>query len=598
MIANVSPGAASFEDTYNTLKYANRAKNIKTNPNKNVTNVQHHISNYTNIINNLKNEVSELKSQLLKKDKDYLSIKNENFGINNETHSYFERCVIELVTICEKEYSCKKQILIKEQDLNEILANQSQINICKSNEIDLENNELKIQNEEKIESLKNQIESLKDKKEKYEKRREKMATHWYKKGIKDFYLDYLHNIQRNHLSKVIILEGQVKDKVSHIKLVNKDALIKELEQQIKLRDEVLKRNNIISEEQEPLILPLERIQSDYEALPNIVPKIDESFHIHLINNSINNLNLPPINISNVISEGNLNNHNKPFLNINVKESTGNTENLRTGKSKTKLESCFAKEKESLNIGTDSVSAVNQEKNISNPNILNLNCIQKCKDNIKNLLDNKSPNLNFRRHFSPNSRKNSHIPPNYQNKKNSVSKGSISKLASEKHLKEHRDFSNIKIVAKKKESNQIKDNNCSDLSIETHEQNTSFDREDCLDSRRKHRVIPINKMHNNVVKEKDKDKDRERRLNQNQSNLSIGEQNNPSNITPVVQNGNPTYFKNINDRVEKESKENTRIEKDNFFNNKGAEVPFLKKKDLNVYLYDKQKFRNNSKKPFR
>ena len=31
MIAAVSPSASSFEDTYNTLKYADRAKNIKSN---------------------------------------------------------------------------------------------------------------------------------------------------------------------------------------------------------------------------------------------------------------------------------------------------------------------------------------------------------------------------------------------------------------------------------------------------------------------------------------------------------------------------------------------------------------------------------------
>lgn len=30
MIANVSPSPLSYEDTYNTLKYATRAKNIKT----------------------------------------------------------------------------------------------------------------------------------------------------------------------------------------------------------------------------------------------------------------------------------------------------------------------------------------------------------------------------------------------------------------------------------------------------------------------------------------------------------------------------------------------------------------------------------------
>jgi kinesin family protein 18/19 len=30
MIANISPSVLAFEDTYNTLNYANRAKNIKT----------------------------------------------------------------------------------------------------------------------------------------------------------------------------------------------------------------------------------------------------------------------------------------------------------------------------------------------------------------------------------------------------------------------------------------------------------------------------------------------------------------------------------------------------------------------------------------
>ena len=51
MIANVSPSINTFDDTYNTLKYANRAKNIKTMVNRNVLNARYHISNYVNIIN-------------------------------------------------------------------------------------------------------------------------------------------------------------------------------------------------------------------------------------------------------------------------------------------------------------------------------------------------------------------------------------------------------------------------------------------------------------------------------------------------------------------------------------------------------------------
>ena len=32
MIANISPSSQCYEDTHNTLKYANRAKNIKNKP--------------------------------------------------------------------------------------------------------------------------------------------------------------------------------------------------------------------------------------------------------------------------------------------------------------------------------------------------------------------------------------------------------------------------------------------------------------------------------------------------------------------------------------------------------------------------------------
>ena len=46
MISNVSPAVTAFEETYNTLVYANRAKNIKTLANRNVLNAANHISNY------------------------------------------------------------------------------------------------------------------------------------------------------------------------------------------------------------------------------------------------------------------------------------------------------------------------------------------------------------------------------------------------------------------------------------------------------------------------------------------------------------------------------------------------------------------------
>eukprot|EP00755_Sulcionema_specki_P007929 Sspe_Gene.39538::Locus_19075_Transcript_1_1_Confidence_1.000_Length_2056::g.39538::m.39538/K10401/KIF18_19; kinesin family member 18/19 len=64
MIANVSPSHVSLEETLNTLKYANRAKNIKAKVSRNVISVQYHISQYTRIINDLKAEIIDLRAQL------------------------------------------------------------------------------------------------------------------------------------------------------------------------------------------------------------------------------------------------------------------------------------------------------------------------------------------------------------------------------------------------------------------------------------------------------------------------------------------------------------------------------------------------------
>jgi kinesin family protein 18/19 len=64
MIANISPSSMSYEDTFNTLQYANRAKNIKTKVTRNVINVKFHVGQYKEIIASLRSEVAELKEKL------------------------------------------------------------------------------------------------------------------------------------------------------------------------------------------------------------------------------------------------------------------------------------------------------------------------------------------------------------------------------------------------------------------------------------------------------------------------------------------------------------------------------------------------------
>ncbi|KAF1955095.1 kinesin family protein-like protein [Byssothecium circinans] len=66
MIVCVSPSSAHFDETQNTLRYANRAKNIQTNITKNVFNVNRHVKDYLKKID----EQRQMIDELLKRQKD------------------------------------------------------------------------------------------------------------------------------------------------------------------------------------------------------------------------------------------------------------------------------------------------------------------------------------------------------------------------------------------------------------------------------------------------------------------------------------------------------------------------------------------------
>lgn len=64
MIAAVSPSSLTYEDTYNTLKYADRAKEIRLTLKSNVISLDHHISQYATICQQLQAEVAALREKL------------------------------------------------------------------------------------------------------------------------------------------------------------------------------------------------------------------------------------------------------------------------------------------------------------------------------------------------------------------------------------------------------------------------------------------------------------------------------------------------------------------------------------------------------
>merc|ERR1719234_2857629 len=82
MIANVSPSAEAFEDTFNTLKYADRAKKIKISLKANVLNVNFHLGQYTKIVEDLRSEITALKERIsqLEAENEVLTARQNVFG--------------------------------------------------------------------------------------------------------------------------------------------------------------------------------------------------------------------------------------------------------------------------------------------------------------------------------------------------------------------------------------------------------------------------------------------------------------------------------------------------------------------------------------
>ncbi|XP_031742656.1 kinesin-like protein KIN-8B isoform X2 [Cucumis sativus] len=68
MIATISPADVQYHHTVNTLKYADRAKEIKTHVQKNIGAVDTHVSDYQRMIDSLQTEVCQLKKTLAEKE--------------------------------------------------------------------------------------------------------------------------------------------------------------------------------------------------------------------------------------------------------------------------------------------------------------------------------------------------------------------------------------------------------------------------------------------------------------------------------------------------------------------------------------------------
>lgn len=234
MIACISPFAGAFEDTHNTLTYANRAKNIKTSVHRNVVNVQYHIARYTTIINQLRNEVSELRSQLVNK--------KPAPSLNIEKH------LIELNTHFQDEAQTRKNIFQAEQNIEQIgftmFARQFELDRNVAEKGEKSPQATKFRDEihllrSTIEGHERQIKINTDKIEELVKRRNQIEDGWKRQGINEPYISQLQLEIKKHIMNMNSLDIQRKENKAQGVIKQKDMYIKLLEDQLKKRDNII-----------------------------------------------------------------------------------------------------------------------------------------------------------------------------------------------------------------------------------------------------------------------------------------------------------------------------------------------------------------------
>ncbi|XP_077444270.1 kinesin-like protein KIF18A [Stigmatopora argus] len=109
MIANISPSSKSYDDTLNTLKYANRAKEIKSSLKSNVISLNSHIGQYAVICEKQKQEIIQLKQKI----KDYEQKVASSTTIPSQRHADVKRVSESLQQV----FSNRAQIRTEQLDL-------------------------------------------------------------------------------------------------------------------------------------------------------------------------------------------------------------------------------------------------------------------------------------------------------------------------------------------------------------------------------------------------------------------------------------------------------------------------------------------------
>ncbi|XP_053576369.1 kinesin-like protein KIF18A [Bombina bombina] len=183
MIAAVSPSSLSYDDTYNTLRYANRAKDIQSSVKSNVVSLDSHISQYVKICEQQKQEIAILKDKLQRYENQKVSTADQiqQYQCTSQEQAKTKRCRDTLRCLFANREETRLAFLNLEMRLKENQLKMSyqkqhleQIHVLCSLDKTVK---ATCKRRHRLEVLKNQLLLLQNKKEEEQKRLEE-NTNW------------------------------------------------------------------------------------------------------------------------------------------------------------------------------------------------------------------------------------------------------------------------------------------------------------------------------------------------------------------------------------------------------------------------------------
>ncbi|MCQ2819817.1 MAG: hypothetical protein MJ252_21340 [archaeon] len=240
MIATISPSILSADETYYTLQYANRAKNIKINLSKNVVGVGQHNAKLDEVIKELKTEINVLKMELAEKEKNIIASEKVDAKVQEEVPQLSEnlkKLQAKIIKHFEDEIKIRKKIIDKERQIEETKNSQAEKDYIYNNG-PKSNKKEKNTSELQINSMKTDLNTLYTGQAQLIEKRKEIHSQ-IMEASKDDPNSLLLNIYKYYISFLENLSSEHRKYCNANEILRKDKEIDSLLKQLDFRDDFI-----------------------------------------------------------------------------------------------------------------------------------------------------------------------------------------------------------------------------------------------------------------------------------------------------------------------------------------------------------------------